>query len=35
MTRAGHKLSILKKENGKRVLARDANMLAAVSNPDA
>ena len=27
MTRAGHTLSILKKENGRWVLARDANML--------
>jgi len=31
MTRAGHTLSILKKENGKWVLARDANLLATVS----
>ncbi len=31
MTRAGHTLSILKKENGKWVLARDANMLAPVA----
>ncbi|MCE8033706.1 SgcJ/EcaC family oxidoreductase [Billgrantia tianxiuensis] len=30
VTRAGHTLSILKKENGKWVLARDANMLAPV-----
>lgn len=30
MTRAGHVLSVLKKENGKWVLARDANMLAPV-----
>ena len=30
-TRAGHTLSILRKENGKWVLARDANMLAPVS----
>ena len=30
MTRAGHTLSILKKQNGKWVLARDANMLAPV-----
>jgi uncharacterized protein (TIGR02246 family) len=30
MTRAGHTLSILKKENGKWMLARDANMLAPV-----
>jgi hypothetical protein len=28
MTRAGHTLSILNKQNGKWVLARDANMLA-------
>jgi len=33
MTRAGHTLSILKKQNGKWVLARDANMLAPVSKP--
>jgi uncharacterized protein (TIGR02246 family) len=32
MTRAGHTLSILKKQNGKWVLARDANMLAPVPN---
>lgn len=31
VTRAGHTLSILKKENGRWVLARDANMLALVS----
>jgi uncharacterized protein (TIGR02246 family) len=31
MTRAGHTLSILKKQYGKWVLARDANMLSAVS----
>jgi uncharacterized protein (TIGR02246 family) len=31
MTRAGHTLSILKKQDGKWVLARDANMLAPVS----
>ena len=31
MTRAGHTLSILKKQNGKWVLARDANMLSPVS----
>lgn len=31
MTRAGHTLSILKKENSKWVLARDANMLAPVT----
>jgi uncharacterized protein (TIGR02246 family) len=30
MTRAGHTLSILKKERGRWVLARDANMLTAV-----
>ena len=28
LTRAGHTLSILKKQNGRWVLARDANMLA-------
>lgn len=28
MTRAGHTLSILRKQNGKWVIARDANMLA-------
>ncbi|HEX5056374.1 MAG TPA: SgcJ/EcaC family oxidoreductase [Gammaproteobacteria bacterium] len=32
MTRAGHTLSILRKENGKWVLARDANMLAPAAN---
>jgi len=32
MTRAGHTLSILHKQEGKWVLARDANMLAAVAN---
>jgi hypothetical protein len=32
ITRAGHTLSILKKQRGKWVLARDANMLAPVSN---
>jgi uncharacterized protein (TIGR02246 family) len=32
MTRAGHTLSILRKEKGKWVLARDANMLAPVAN---
>jgi len=31
MTRAGHTLSILRKENGRWVLARDANLLAPVS----
>lgn len=30
LTRAGHTLSILKKQNGKWVLARDANLLAPV-----
>jgi uncharacterized protein (TIGR02246 family) len=30
MTRAGHTLSILKKQGGKWVLTRDANMLAPV-----
>lgn len=30
ITRAGHTLSILNKQNGKWVLARDANMLAPV-----
>jgi hypothetical protein len=30
MTRAGHTLSILKKERGRWVLARDANMLTNV-----
>jgi uncharacterized protein (TIGR02246 family) len=33
MARAGHTLSILKKQNGKWVLARDANMLTPVSKP--
>ena len=32
MTRAGDTLSILKKQNGKWVLTRDANMLAPVPN---
>lgn len=31
VTRAGHTLSILKKQDGKWVLARDANMLAPVA----
>jgi uncharacterized protein (TIGR02246 family) len=31
--RAGHTLTILKKENGKWVLARDANLLAPVQPP--
>lgn len=35
MTRAGHTLSILKKQNGKWLLARDANLLAPVTKPDA
>ena len=30
MTRAGHPLSVLKKQDGRWVLARDANMLAPV-----
>jgi uncharacterized protein (TIGR02246 family) len=30
VTRAGHTLSVLKKQNGKWVLARDANMLTQV-----
>jgi uncharacterized protein (TIGR02246 family) len=30
MTRAGHTLSILRKENGKWLLARDANLLSPV-----
>ena len=34
MTRAGHTLSILRKEHGKWVLARDANMLAPVTSGD-
>ncbi|SCX84987.1 conserved hypothetical protein [Nitrosospira sp. Nsp13] len=32
MTRTGHTLSILTKQSGKWVLARDANMLASVPN---
>jgi uncharacterized protein (TIGR02246 family) len=32
ITRAGHTLSILRKERGKWVLARDANMLATVQD---
>src|SRR5262245_52828915 len=32
MTRGGHTLSILRKQSGKWVLARDANMLAPVPN---
>jgi uncharacterized protein (TIGR02246 family) len=34
MTRVGHTLSILKKQNGKWVLARDANMLSPASKPE-
>jgi uncharacterized protein (TIGR02246 family) len=34
MTRAGHTLSILKKNNGKWMLARDANMLAPVPSTE-
>ena len=34
MTRAGHTLSILKKQNGRWLLARDANMLSAVKEGD-
>ena len=34
ITRAGHTLSILKKEKGKWVLARDANLLSPVSKPE-
>jgi uncharacterized protein (TIGR02246 family) len=33
--RAGHTLTILKKENGKWVLARDANLLSPVPRPHA
>lgn len=32
MTRTGHTMSILKKQNGKWLLARDANMLATVGS---
>jgi uncharacterized protein (TIGR02246 family) len=32
MKRAGHTLSVLKKQNGKWLLARDANLLAPVPN---
>lgn len=35
MARAGHTLSILNKQNGKWVLARDANMLSPVSKSGA
>ena len=34
MTRAGHTLSILKKQNGRWLLARDANMLSPVQKRD-
>jgi uncharacterized protein (TIGR02246 family) len=34
ITRAGHTLSILKKEQGKWLLARDANMLAATQGDE-
>ncbi|HWF59798.1 MAG TPA: hypothetical protein VN666_05745 [Nitrospira sp.] len=33
MTRAGHTLTIFKKQSGKWVLARDATMLVPVPNP--
>lgn len=33
ITRAGHTLSVLKKENGRWLLARDANLLAPVQKP--
>jgi len=32
MTRSGHTLSVLKKRQGKWVLARDANMLTPVTS---
>jgi len=32
VTRAGHTLSMFKKQHGKWVLARDANMLTPVSS---
>ena len=35
MTRAGHTLSILRKQNGKWLLARDANLLAPAAKPGA
>ena len=35
MERAGHTLTVLKKEKGKWVLARDANLLAPVQRPPA
>jgi uncharacterized protein (TIGR02246 family) len=34
IVRAGHTLSVLKKQNGKWVLARDANLLAAAKDSD-
>ncbi len=34
VTRAGHTLSILKKEHGTWMLARDANMLSSAPTPD-
>lgn len=33
ITRAGHTLSVLKKENGKWLLTRDANLLSSVPQP--
>ena len=33
MTRAGHTLSVLRKQDGKWLLARDANVLAPVAQP--
>jgi hypothetical protein len=35
MERAGHTLTVIKKENGKWVLARDANLLSPVQKPSA
>jgi uncharacterized protein (TIGR02246 family) len=35
MTRAGHTLSILRKQSGKWLLARDANLLVAAAKPGA
>lgn len=35
ITRAGHTLTVLKKQNGKWVLARDANLLVTVNPPAA
>jgi len=34
LTRAGHTLSILRRENGRWLLARDASLLAAVDPGD-